>query len=241
MLQQVIEPPQVQQIPEEKYFEEEPADFGEFDLGGGPPDPSQLLYANLIRAYEDLDRNPSAAGAQRIADLVSQAEREGMAEASIRQAYQDARAEAERLYPNAMAFIRQDLQRQRDADEDEFNRRNQKWVRLEQSRTIPRNAWLNKGVKVLNEIGLEFKNDSLIHGLPLVQQQLPAIQFVNRLDKNEPRIEDWRRCGRCQWEDEDGNQCSRYASCHRDYPSLRYCWQHARADGQHYERRVGLV
>lgn len=238
MLQQVIEPAQ---IPEEKYYEEEPADFGEIDLGGGPPDPSQLLFANLIRAYEDLDRNPTTAGAQRIADLVSQAEREGLAEASIRQAYQDARAEAEARYPNAMLFMRQHLQGLREAKENEINRRRGRWVRLEQSQGIPRNAWLQQGVRVLNDVGTEYEGESIVSGMPRVLQQLPAINFVDRLVKNKPQIEDWRRCGRCQWEDDDGNQCSRYASCHRDYPSLRYCWQHARADGQHYERRVGLV
>ena len=132
-----------------------------------------------------------------------------------------------------------EYQAKRDKEIAEYQAKRNSWARLEaQGETIPRNTWLSGGARVLREIGLE--PPDLWADLPIVNRELGAIAFVDKYWVK-PQIEDWRKCQQCAFVLENGEQCKRYASCHRTNPSNTYCWEHARASGLNYERRIGLV
>jgi hypothetical protein len=138
--------------------------------------------------------------------------------------------------------VEQEQERAREEQENkesaEFQAKRDRWAELEeQGETIPRNTWLSGGVRVLREVGLE--PPGLWSDLRIVNRELPAIAFSDRYYVK-TKTKDWRRCQQCAWQDEDGNQCKRYASCHRTNPSNTYCWEHARASGLNYQRRRGL-
>jgi hypothetical protein len=143
-------------------------------------------------------------------------------------------------YPN---IVRADEYQAREEEENkesaELQRKRDRWAELEeQGETIPRNTWLSGGVRVLRDIGLE--PPAAWADLRIVAREMPAISFADRFWVK-PQIKDWRRCQQCAFVFEDGEQCKRYASCHRDNPSNTYCWEHARKSGLTYQRRRGLV
>lgn len=141
-------------------------------------------------------------------------------------------------------------ERRREEEENRLNaeimRKRNLWQRLDQSAlSIPRNNWLDRARAIYDREGMEVGNVNVTGGLSRVLQQFPAIEIGSLYDIDY-KIKDWRRCNRCAWVT-DGKQCDRYASCHRDSPSLDYCWEHARKAHQedpsqpNYVRRRGLI
>lgn len=240
---------------EGKYEDEGPdegPDFGDIQLGQ-EEDPMQQLIQNAERDYQDIlsryermlqlrqrtarYRNVNiieeelkaadAWGDKYLAQGVPQNIIDGIVDRNIAN------------YP----LLRQELQRVREEQENkesaEIQAKRDRWAELEeQGETIPRNTWLSGGVRVLREVGLE--PPVIWSGLPIVAREMPAIAFVDKFWVK-PQIKDWNKCQQCAFILENGEQCKREASCHRDNPSNTYCWEHARASGLNYQHRIGLV
>ena len=160
--------------------------------------------------------------------------------------------------PRAEERRRQEEEKKRELEREQeenristgIQRNRDRWVNLEQYiNRMDRNRWLMDAARTKSRFGLGFEGYSSINGMQRLHEMLPAIDFVERGEHLDfpPQRADWRKCGRCIHINEDGVQCDRYASCHRDNPSLQFCWQHAKMAHQenntlpNYQRRIGLT
>lgn len=159
-------------------------------------------------------------------------------------------------YVRQRAEEREEKKRELEREQEEnristgIQRNRDRWVNLEQYiNRMDRNRWLMDAARTKSRFGLGFEGYSSINGMQRLHEMLPAIDFVERGEHLDfpPQRADWRKCGRCIHINEDGVQCDRYASCHRDNPSLQFCWQHAKMAHQenntlpNYQRRIGLT
>ena len=247
-------------VEEEKYAEEPlEEDVGEIDLGRQQDAPEDLFYRDLLARLRGIFARENEPGFLDLWDAerrrpFDENEKFGLSDDEITnqlaQLYENFPELREKVRRANEQLREREEEQQREKDEEEFNQEFQRkrgiWGRLDQqANRIARNSWLSGGVRVLNQEGINVQDPegeprSVIQGLSNVEKQLPAIKYVDKYNID-TKIKDWRRCGRCQWEDENGVQCSRYSSCHRDNPSNTYCWEHARMAGLTYQRRRGLV
>lgn len=143
---------------------------------------------------------------------------------------------------------------EREQEENRINagisRNRDRWLNLEQYiNQMDRNRWLVDAARTKSRFGMSFEGIPTTAGLNRLQELIPAIDFVERGQHLDfpPQIKEWERCRRCIYINEDGDQCDRFASCHRTHPSRQFCWQHAKKAHQEndanpdYQRRVGLV